>query len=45
MEYYNKGLYGVMKFPLSIMVWVGLTVNGSTIPYFVEKGLYKIKFK
>ena len=27
-----------MKKPLSIMVWVGLTVNGATKPYFLKKG-------
>ncbi|RMZ99479.1 1 transposase, partial [Brachionus plicatilis] len=31
------GFYGVMKNPLSVMVWIGLTENGATEPYFVEK--------
>ncbi|CAF0980310.1 unnamed protein product, partial [Brachionus calyciflorus] len=32
------GIYGLTKFPLSVMVWVGLTKNRSTGPYFIEKG-------
>lgn len=40
-EQANKigGLKGLMKFPLSIMVWVGLTRNGATKPFFVKKGI------
>jgi hypothetical protein len=33
-----NGLEGLVKFPLSIMVWVGLTENGSTGAYFIPKG-------
>ena len=34
------GVKGLMKFPLSIMVWVGLTTEGATKPYFVQQGEY-----
>ncbi|RNA43056.1 transposase [Brachionus plicatilis] len=34
----NKGgLYGTSKFPLYVMVWIGLTEKGATEPFFVEK--------
>ncbi len=26
------------KSPIKVMVWVGLTKNGATLPYFVEQG-------
>lgn len=29
--------YGVDKFPLSVMVWCGLTTNGPTKPYFFKE--------
>ncbi len=32
----NGGLHGTMKYPLSVMIWVGLTVNGPTKPYIIE---------
>jgi hypothetical protein len=36
------GLKKYHKFPLTIMVWIGITVNGATEPYFLEPGNTKI---
>ncbi|RNA45012.1 hypothetical protein BpHYR1_049882, partial [Brachionus plicatilis] len=33
----EASLYCVSKFPLSVMVWIGLTENGPTQPYFLDK--------
>ncbi|RNA42665.1 transposase [Brachionus plicatilis] len=32
------GLFGVKKFPMSVMVWIGVTEFGCTKPHFVPKG-------
>lgn len=32
----NEGLYHSQKYPVSCMVWVGLTQNGPTEPYLIE---------
>ena len=34
----NRGTQGQPKFPLSVMVWCGLTVYGPKQPYIVNKG-------
>ena len=33
----NGVLHGVNKYPISVMVWCGLTLNGAIKPYFIEK--------
>ena len=35
----KQALHDKEKFPLSVMVWVGLTVKGATPPHFIEPGL------
>ena len=34
----NNGIYTKEKFPVSIVVGMGVTWNGLTIPYFFEPG-------
>ncbi len=34
----NGGLHELLKFPMSVMIWCGLTVEGPTRGYAVEKG-------
>lgn len=33
----NGGIHGVRKYPVSVMVWCGLTENGPTKPYVIEE--------
>jgi hypothetical protein len=35
---FQKGLWELRKFPIRVMVWVGLTEFGATEPYFIEPG-------
>lgn len=34
----NGGLHQILKFPMSVMIWCGLTENGATRGYAIEKG-------
>ena len=34
----DKGMRYESKYAIQVIVWVGLSVYGSTDPYFVEKG-------
>jgi hypothetical protein len=39
---FQKEIKRFVKFPLNIMVWVGISENGTTNPYFLEPGKFYI---